>query len=471
MENYKGIYYNDSKEKKYFEGGAHFKYDSLFKALLSLGGKLQEEECYDNPCSIQKDNEEQTQVNKDVNYLFRKVEIKAPKYKTRNLAEFKYLNNPNTKILLNTRNIRKKGKLLIRNGSNTHSRNVKNNCYFEKNNSSYINKTTVSNNSIKKNINNKLINYFLYKKKISKKPEEKNDENVNTMNINNNTNEHSISNCIKFIHNRNRSDAIININNNNTYNNNISSKKNESENNFYIKSNQNEINTNKSNYMIKSSKNNNNKTNIKNDIINYYNKIDINKFKIENNRKEAKERSKKYNEENSNTNIKIPLVYNKSKISILKDKLKLKGDLSYDKNEYKKSRNITNKNIIGFNTYEENKIINTNYRRKYINNYIPNRIENKIKKDNDINNGSYSINNISNTLNKTVNNKRYICNYGNNISGTINVKSKQKNFNLNGNNFTIQKYVKKKINQLYVLHQNNAKVGNLNLSNKINKNL
>ena len=110
MENYKGIYYNDSKEKKYFEGGAHFKYDSLFKALLSLGGKLQEEECYDNACFAHNNKEEQTQNNKEINYFFRKVEKKAPKYKTRNLAEFKYLNNPNTKILLNTRNIRKKWK-------------------------------------------------------------------------------------------------------------------------------------------------------------------------------------------------------------------------------------------------------------------------------------------------------------------------------------------------------------------------
>jgi hypothetical protein len=467
MENYKGIYYNDSKEKKYFEGGAHFKYDSLFKALLSLGGKLKEEECYDNPCFDHNDNEEQTQINKDINYLFRKIEKKVPKYKTRNLANFKYLNNPNTKILLNTRNVRKKGKLFVRNGSNNHSRNVKNNYIFEKNNSSYVNKTTVSNNSIKKNINNKLINYFLYKKKISKKSEERNDENVNKININPNINDQSISNCLKYIHNRNRSDVIININNNNL-NNNIVSKKIESDNNFYIKNNQDLVNINKSSYMIKN--NNNKKTDIRNNIYNYYNKIDINKFKFENNRKETTENNKICKEENSNTNIKIPLVYNKSKISILKEKLKLKSDLSYDKNLFKKSRNITNKNIISYNTYEANKIINTNYRKKYINNYIPNRIENKSKKENDINIGSYSLNNISNILNKTANNKKYIYTYGSNISGTINVKSKQKNFNLNGNNFTIQKYVKKKINQLYALNQHNGKIGNLNLSNKINKN-
>jgi hypothetical protein len=470
MENYKGIYYNESKEKKYFEGGAHFKYDILFKALLSLGGKLQEEESYDNPSFLHNDNKEQNQINKDVNYLFRKIEKKAPKYKTRNLAEFKYLNNPNTKILLNTRNIRKNGKLLVRNGSNTRSRNVKNNYYFEKNNSSYVNKTTVSNNSIKKKLNNRLINYFLYKKKISKKSEERNDENVNKINIinnNNNTNEQSISNCLKYIHNRNRSDAILNINNN-TLNNNISSKEIENDNNFYIKKNQNLININKSSYMIKNNKNN--ISNIRNNIYNYYNKIEINKLKYENNRKDANENNKNCKEENSSININIPLVYNKSKISILKDKLKLKGDLSYDKNEFKRLRNITSKNIISYNTYEANKIINTNYRKKYINNCIPSIIENKSKKENDINNGSYSLNNISNTLNKTANIKKYIYTYGSNVSGTINIKSKQKNFNLNGNNFTIQKYVKKKINQLYVLNQNNEKIGNLNLSNKINKN-
>jgi hypothetical protein len=277
----------------------------------------------------------------------------------------------------------------------------------------------------------------------------------------------SISDCLKYIHNRNRSDVIININNNDL-NNNISSKKIERDNNNYNKNNQNEINTNKSSYMIKN--NNNNKTNIKNNIYNYYNKIDINKLKLESNRKEINENNKNCKEENSSTNINIPLVYNKSKISILKDNLKLKGDFSYDKNEFKKSRNIANKNIISYNTDEANKIINTNYKKKYINNYIPSRIENNSKKENDINNGSFSLNNIGNNLNKTANNNKYIYTYGNNVLGTINIKSKQKNFNLNGNNFTIQKYVKKKINQLYALNQHNGKIGNLNLSNKINKN-
>jgi hypothetical protein len=36
MENYKGIFYNDHEEKKYYEGGAHFKYSDLVRELNKL---------------------------------------------------------------------------------------------------------------------------------------------------------------------------------------------------------------------------------------------------------------------------------------------------------------------------------------------------------------------------------------------------------------------------------------------------
>lgn len=36
MQDFKGIYYGDSTEKKYYEGGAHFKYNDLYKALSLL---------------------------------------------------------------------------------------------------------------------------------------------------------------------------------------------------------------------------------------------------------------------------------------------------------------------------------------------------------------------------------------------------------------------------------------------------
>jgi hypothetical protein len=39
MEEYKGIYYGDSSEQKFYEGGAHFKYIELFKILDFLEKK------------------------------------------------------------------------------------------------------------------------------------------------------------------------------------------------------------------------------------------------------------------------------------------------------------------------------------------------------------------------------------------------------------------------------------------------
>ena len=36
MEEYKGIYYGDTNEQKFYEGEAHFKYSDLYKILEKL---------------------------------------------------------------------------------------------------------------------------------------------------------------------------------------------------------------------------------------------------------------------------------------------------------------------------------------------------------------------------------------------------------------------------------------------------
>ncbi|MCQ2821584.1 MAG: hypothetical protein MJ252_30365 [archaeon] len=41
MNEYKGIYYGNNKEQKFYEAGAHFKYSDLYNVLLYLS---QEEE-------------------------------------------------------------------------------------------------------------------------------------------------------------------------------------------------------------------------------------------------------------------------------------------------------------------------------------------------------------------------------------------------------------------------------------------
>ena len=96
MENYKGIYYNETKQQKFYEGGAHFKYKALFNILLSLGGFIEEDitKYYTN--NSQK--RDKIKNNKDIDSLLIKVKGKQSKYKTRNFHQFNYINNPNTQI-------------------------------------------------------------------------------------------------------------------------------------------------------------------------------------------------------------------------------------------------------------------------------------------------------------------------------------------------------------------------------------
>ena len=42
MAEYKGIYYQDDSKQRYFEGGAHFKYIHLYKALQKLSSSQKE---------------------------------------------------------------------------------------------------------------------------------------------------------------------------------------------------------------------------------------------------------------------------------------------------------------------------------------------------------------------------------------------------------------------------------------------
>ena len=450
MDNYKGIYYNDSKEQKYFEGGAHFKYDKLFKALLSLGGILIDEHFY-NPSLDNKNNiKEKIKEDKDINYLFKKVEGKISKFRTRNLNKFTYVNNPNTQIKINNNTVHKKAKanLSLKESKHINSRNI-NNQIFEKNNS-YFNKTvnSISSNNHKNNLNNNLIQYLMYKKEIEKKNDEKNNDSI----INNY--QHSIVNCIKYIHNRNRSDALANINNN-TINNINNTKKIGNINKSYIKNTQNKIIINKNKNLFKNNNYYLNNTNYKN-----------NKYSLEFNGKNENDKNKQKERSIIRKNN-YPLVYDKS--SFLKERLK--NDLSYDGIKSKKSRNIINKNLVSYsNTFDNNNtsIENINYRKKYINKDLFNRLENKNKKDNDISNCSYifrsNINN--NIINRTISNKNNLSSYGN-TSKAINIKNKQKVSKQNGNTFTMQKYIRKKINKLGVFNQNNnGKIKNGNILSK-----
>ena len=143
MDNYKGIYYKETKEQKYYEGGAHFPYKVLFNILLNLGGTLKQDEYTNN----------YNNYDLNDNYIRNSKEKNRFKYKTRNLGENDniYKNNPNTMIkytsknIVNNKDINKKKYI---------SRNDKNALYnvntFLNSNKNYV--TSINGQHIKKNI-------------------------------------------------------------------------------------------------------------------------------------------------------------------------------------------------------------------------------------------------------------------------------------------------------------------------------
>ncbi len=464
MEDYKGIYYNDTKEQKFYEGGAHFKYTTLYKILLSLGGVTMDEE-YEHS-SINSYRMEKIKSNKDIDSLLRKVEGKKSKYKTRNLAHFRYVNNPNTQIKLNPHNSNLSKKVFL-SKKDFYLRNDNNNndhSYFfdKRNKNKYNDKTNSSlsiNNLSKDNINNLLMHILLNKRKEKIK-------------------KYNILNYSKCIHNRNRSEIFENDNHSTRLNKNRTNNRNNLFNNLR-----------KFDTINKSQINNN--------------KISVNKSSLNNENKDDDKRTLDINVNNGSNSIekkdillkkkiKYPVVYGKSKIFKIKDTIKINNHSSFIKNNIKKSRNnINNNNVKNIKTSENNKNNNGNcnnsYKRKYIKKYLFTNENNK-KKDTDINNNSNTnnqTNKTSNTnynsinYNKTINNNdnNNICSNGDNIFKNMNIKNKEKVLKTNENNFISQKYIKKKINQLCVFNNNNGrnKNGNKNIgkglfkSSKINK--
>ena len=388
MENYKGIYYNETKEQQYYEGGAHFPYKVLFNILLNLGGTLLKEECnnkYNN-----------YDINKN-NYIKNSKEKNIIKYKTRNLDNNDiYRNNPNTlvkhsssKFMNNQENNRQK--FISRNDAN-----MLYNGYSYFNNRNYMTSNNI--NQSKKNIDNRLLQILLSKKEKEKEKhhEEKNNDE------NNSNNKYSILNFFKSSHLRNRSEYYTNFENNKKNKINNEEKKQE---------------------------------NSKNDFPSYIrNKINI--IKSYNNGKYSLEINGKKQKLNENKELN-----NKNKDIISEDRVNPgnKPYLNYFENINKKSRNLGSNNYIEYkNTFENNKNdISSNYTNIYSNNYLFKT------SDNNNNNQKNAVNNfLKVNINKEKNNL-YI---------------KEKNVEKNINNFGMQKYKKKKINQLCCFNQNNSKV-------------
>ena len=427
MDNYKGIYYNESKEQKYFEGGAHFRYKDLFKTLMDLGGIMPE----DNYNNISKNNE----INKNndkilsLSNLLQKNQEKKINQKTRNINQFNYVNNPNTRITFNKKNNINKTKYLVKkNSCSNHSRNIDNNYFFDESNKNYTNVNTFSFNNNKKSfLKNNMTQNLILEKGINLENEEKNN------NLSGNKKYIHLKN-LKNEHNRNRSDVYIkNIKNISQDIKEIKKyNKNNVNQNIRIKNNKILIpkyNLNKNNC------NNNSKFSNTNNIFNKCINLLLNVKKSSYNVSYGKNKNY-YLKDKINTGFINKNNYNKY-ISQSRNKIK--------QNIIRNKRNFGNKNDINNN----GKFINDILR------FTQNRISNKLK-------NSSSEFNVNQNMTKTMNNKRSF--QGNNLSA-------KKEINLSSNNDLFkQKYTKKNINQIRIYNQINnlGKNSHKNLSRNVN---
>ena len=319
MDNYKGIYYKETKEQRYYEGGAHFPYKVLFNILLNLGGTLSQDE-YTNNYNNYDLNDNYNRNSKEKNIF---------KYKTRNFGvnDNIYRNNPNTMIKYPSQNIMNNKE---NNKKKFISRNDKNGLYnvntFLNNNKNYV--TSINAQHNKKNIDNHLLQILLNKKEKEKHYEEKNNDESS------NDNRYSILNFCKNTHHRNRSEYYTNFEHDKKIKINIENIQENSKNNF-ITNIRNKIN------LIKSYKND--------------------KYPLEINGKSK--------EKEENKEIRNKIINHDSGINV---KYKNKPYLSYFENINKKSRNSGNNNAMEYkNTFENNKNnISGNYTKKFENNYF-----------------------------------------------------------------------------------------------------
>lgn len=231
MDEYKGIYYGERKEKQFYEGGAHFRYKDLYRMLKILGGEI-EEHNEKNSNSIDFNNEP---------LLMNKTNI-IQKVQSRNINKFNYMNNPNTKVSIFSNSNDENKPLLFQKINLKNSKN---------NNTLKINiKRPYSNIKLRsfrfERVSNKSLNKYIHTKNLSLN-QNKNIKNLKmnslsrNLKININNNNLHIKNDNKLFNNQ-----IINNNNIHTiydnrnyfenYNNNHNNK------NIYIKKSRNNFN-------------------------------------------------------------------------------------------------------------------------------------------------------------------------------------------------------------------------------------
>ena len=429
MENYKGVYYNDTKEQKFYEGGAHFKFKDLFNILKVLGGVLPEEDHIHPSNSFIKNKTINKENNLDlnINIIFNEEQEEKIKQRTRNINQFNYINNPNTQITFNKNSRSKNNNLSIKKSYMAPSRNIdKNSIFFDEINK---NDNNINGSTFNYSIKNNLTQTFLHKRRNNLISEEK----INKVD---NNSHYIYLNNLKYVHNRNRSDAYIKSINNNledikkyhvlNKNLKVSSKK------VFIPKYKYNFNYSNNIYDIKLSQFNNNK-------------IANNKLNI---------RKNSYS-----------IAYGKDKNNYFKDKLDSNFLNNYNFLNYGEySKNVNHKNMDEYrNTFELKK--DNDYKGKYINNFFDSINDNKIDYLKNSNSGM----NMNKYINGTMNNKRYL--FYNNLSVKNNLNINDKNLKNNKNDSLFQKYIKKRISQISIFNNNNMGDDGRNITKNMSRNI
>ena len=434
MENYKGVYYNEKKEQKFYEGGAHFKFKDLFNMLKVLGGVLPEEDHINPSNSFIKNvsNDRENNLDININSIFNEEQEEKLKQKSRNINQFNYINNPNTQITFNKNNRSKNNNLSIKKSFMAPSRNVdRNSLFFDEINKNYNNiNSSTFNYSIKNDLKNNLTQTFLHKRRNNLNSEEK----IN--NINNNSNYIYLNN-LKYIHNRNRSDAYIK-----SINHNLEDIKKYHIMNKNLKAPSKKVFIPKYKYNF-----------------NYSNNInDIKLSQLNNNKNKA----------NSKLNIRknnYSIAYGKDTNNYLKDKFDNNLLNNYNFLNYGEySKNVFNKNMNEYKKEFEFKKDN-DYKGKSINNFFGSTNDNKIDYLKNSNSGM----NMNKYINGTMNNKRYL--FCNNLSMKNNLNINDKNLKNAKNDSLFQKYIKKRISQLSIFNNNNMGDAGRNINKNMSRNI
>ena len=164
MLNYKGIFYNDDKEKKFYEGGAHFKYLELVNALIELIREKKNNSDFDNSKNPTEDlatyYNDKFLINgdKDSNKISKEKKINSNLLTINNNRMLTTIKVINKHILSTDKNIEKekarKKKLLELLNYNAKISPFKNNNHS-------IPKKIISNNSINKNHDKKNIKLLI----------------------------------------------------------------------------------------------------------------------------------------------------------------------------------------------------------------------------------------------------------------------------------------------------------------------